>query len=166
MQTIADSFESVLDNTAVIIDTAVDLLKDEECAKSIPFVSIVMAAYHIGKTIRERHHLEKLTEFIQEIAAGTVVDKKRNKYLTTWHADKKTREKELEYLIVIIDRYLHKDMARMLARIYLAYLEKNLSWQEVISYTAVIDRLLPGDYEALKRGTWKMLISMIRRIRC
>lgn len=152
MQTIADSFESVLDNSAVIIDTAVDLLKDEECAKSIPFVSIVMAAYHIGKTIRERHHLEKLNEFIQEIAAGTVDVKKRNKYLTTWHADKKTREKELEYLIVIIDRYLHKDMARMLARIYLAYLEKKLSWQEVLSYSAVIDRLLPGDYEALKRG--------------
>lgn len=152
IQSITDSFESILDNSAVVIDTTVDLLKDEECAKSIPFVSIVMAAYHIGKTIREKHHLEKLTEFIQEIAAGTADEERQKKYLTKWHADRKQREKELEYLIVIIDRYLHKDMARMVARIYLAFLEGKISWQEVLGYSAVIDRLLPGDYEALKRG--------------
>ena len=152
MNSIVESFESVLSNSTVIIDTSIDLLIDEECVSSIPFVSIVMAAFHIGKTVRERYHLEKLSEFIQEIAAGTIDEKKRQKYLTTWHSNKKNREKELEYLIVIIDRFLHKNMARMLARVYLAYLEKKISWQEVLCYSAVIDRLLPGDYEALKRG--------------
>ena len=111
-----------------------------------------MAAFHIGRTVRERYHLEKVYEFIQEIAAGTIDEKKRQKYLTTWHSNKKKRDKELEYLIVVIDRFLHKDMARMLARVYLAYLEKTISWQEVLCYSAVIDRLLPGDYEALKCG--------------
>ena len=122
---LSDSFESILTNDApMIIDTAIDLMRDPECTSSIPFVSIAAAVYHIGKTVRERHHLEKLTEFIQEIAADTVDEEKRKQYIAGWHADRKKREKELEYLIVIIDRYLHKDMARMLARVYLAYLEK------------------------------------------
>ena len=149
--TIVDSFESVLDGSAGIVDTTIDLLKEDD-AKSIPFVSIAAAVYHIGKTIHERHHLNKLIEFVAEIEAGTVDENKRKQYITKWHADRKKRESELEYLIVVIDRFLHKDMARMLARVYLAYLEGEILWREVLSYSAVIDRLLPGDYEALKRG--------------
>ena len=152
VQTLANAFESALDHSAVIADTAIDFMKDPECASSIPFVSIAAAVYHIGKTVRERSHLEKLTEFIREIAAGSIDEKKRQQYIIGWHADRKKREKELEYLIVIIDRFLHKDMARMLARVYMSFLVGRISWQEVLSYSAVIDRLLPGDYEELKRG--------------
>ena len=148
---IVDSFESVLDGSAGIIDTTIDLLKEDD-VKSIPFVSIAAAVYHIGKTIHERHHLNKLIEFIAEIEAGTADENKRKQYIKEWHADRRKRESELEYLIVIIDRFLHKDMARMLARVYLAFLAKRISWTEVLSFSAVIDRLLPGDYEALKRG--------------
>lgn len=152
MISVSDSFESILERTTIIADTAVDLIKDEATVRSIPFVSIVASVYHIGKTIREKHHLEKLNEFIQEIANSTVDEVKRQKYLTLWHADKSKREKELEYLIVIIDRYLHNDMAHMIARVYLAYLEGRITWEEVLRYSVVIDRFLPGDYEALKQG--------------
>ena len=150
---LSDSFEAILsDNSPVIIDTAINLMKDPEYTSSIPFVSIAVAVYHIGRTVRERHHLEKLAMFIQEVASNSVDESKRKQYIIGWHTDWKKREKELEYLIVIIDRYLHKDMARMLARVYLAYLEGKNSWQDVLCYSAVIDRLLPGDYEGLKQG--------------
>ena len=87
---LSDSFESILTNDApMIIDTAIDLMRDPECTSSIPFVSIAAAVYHIGKTVRERHHLEKLTEFIQEIAADTVDEEKRKQYT---HAQPFTKE--------------------------------------------------------------------------
>ena len=151
-QSIANSFESILDNSSVIVDTGIDLISDDEFTQSIPFVSDVMAVYHIGKTIREKHHLKKLLSFIQEIEAGTIDKEKQKIYITGWHASRETREEELEYLIVIIDRFLHKDMARMLARVYLAYLENQIDWEDVLRFSAVIDRLLPGDYEALQLG--------------
>lgn len=152
MISVSDSFESILNGSTIIADTAIDLLKDEDAVRSIPFVSIVASVYHIRRTIREKHHLEKLNEFIKEIENGTIDETKRQKYLIQWHADKSKREKELEYLIVVIDRYLHKDMARMIAKVYLAYLEGRITWEEVLRYSVVIDRLLPGDYEALKHG--------------
>lgn len=149
---IVDSFEKVLDKSTTIMDTAIDLVVNDESANSIPFLSTAIAVYHIGKTIRERYHLEKLHAFIQEIANGTCDENKRKEYITSWHANKGKRAEELKYLIVIIDRYLHKDMARMMARVYLAYLQGCITWNVVLKYSAVIDRLLPGDYEALKCG--------------
>ena len=40
----------------------------------------------------------------------------------------------------------------MLAKTYLAYLEKRISWVELTVFSEIIDRLLPGDYEELKKG--------------
>lgn len=154
-QSVADAFEMVLNESAPFMDTAFDILKDESCSVSVPFVSFVAKTYHIGKTIRERHHLDKLITFIKEIAEKTIDEKKREKYLIGWHADYRKREKELEYLIVIIDRFLHKEMAQKLARVYLAYLENRIDWEEVLRYSVVIDRLLPGDFEALTLGNRK-----------
>ena len=153
---IVDSFEKILDQSTPIMDTAIDLVINDESVNSIPFLSAAIAAYHIGKTIRERYHLEKLHAFIQEIANGTCDENKRKEYITSWHANKGKRAEELKYLIVIIDRYLHKDMARMMARVYLSYLEGEINWETVLRYSAIIDRLLPGDYETLKCGDIKI----------
>ena len=149
---IVDSFGSVIEAGAPISDAAIDWLRNDEGLRNIPFVSQAVAVFHLLDSVRERHNVRKLATFIQTVADGSCDEKKRKKYLAKWHADKNKRYTELEHLIVIIDRFLHKDMARMLARVYLAYLEERLDWQEVLSYSAVIDRLLPGDFEALKQG--------------
>ena len=66
--------------------------------------------------------------------------------------DQKIRNKELAYLMVVLDKYINLDKPQMLAKIYLSYLNGEIIWNEVMKYSEVIDRLLPGDIELLAVG--------------
>ena len=63
--------------------------------------------------------------------------------------DPNKRSKELEYVLIIIDRYVGYDKPTMLAKLYLAFLEGNLSWREFALYAEITDRFIIGDYDML-----------------
>lgn len=55
----------------------------------------------------------------------------------------------MEYLLVILARYIGYEKPAMLAKIYLAYLDKKITWNDLALLSEVVDRLLPGDYNEL-----------------
>lgn len=138
---------------SIAIDAAeigLDSILEDGLLKDIPFVSTVVGLYKIGKSIRERYYFDKLYKFIQALNAGASTEEEREKYRSKILEDQKIRNKEIEYLLVLIDRYIGIDKSRYLAVIYLSYLDGNISWLDVCKYAEVIDRFLPGDFELLK----------------
>ena len=71
------------------------------------------------------------------------------KYILNFQKDQKIKNKELAYLMVMLDKYINLDKPQMLAKTYLSYLNGEITWNEVMKYSEVIDRLLPGDIELL-----------------
>ena len=57
------------------------------------------------------------------------------------------------HVLVIIDRYVGYDKPRMLAKLYLAFLQDVIDWERFTIYSEVIDRFLPGDYNTLKSAS-------------
>lgn len=55
----------------------------------------------------------------------------------------------MNYIIIILDRYINHNKTKWLARLYLAYLDEIITWREFLVYSEVIDVLLPGDEEFL-----------------
>ena len=49
----------------------------------------------------------------------------------------------------MIDRYISYDKPQMLAKLYLAYLEMRINWNEFSMYASVIDQLFPVDIDLL-----------------
>lgn len=45
---------------------------------------------------------------------------------------------------------LRRNKARRLAKIYEAYLDKEISWDDLRLFAETLDRFLPGDYEMLR----------------
>lgn len=45
---------------------------------------------------------------------------------------------------------IEEDKARRLAKIYEAYLDKEISWDDLRLFAETLDRFLPGDYEMLR----------------
>ena len=41
----------------------------------------------------------------------------------------------------------------MLAKLYLSYLDENITWVDFAKYVEVVDRFLPGDYEMLESAS-------------
>lgn len=132
-----------------LVEIGVDELLPYEILKEIPFISTAISAYNIGKSIHERHYISKLAIFLNTIADKTAKDKdieaRKEKYLN----NKEKRNKELEYLLVLIDRYIQYEKPEMLAKLYIAYLEQKIDWRKLTIYAEIVDRLLPGDYELL-----------------
>lgn len=151
-KTLSLSFEKSLDSNMFddigeIADLGINLLMDNEILKNIPFVSTTMRIYHIGKTVHDRIYISKLIAFLNEINNGIADENERKKYQEKFKCNENFRNKELEYILILIDRYIDCKKPKMLSKLYLAYLDEQIDWQDFLTYAEVIDRLLIRDYE-------------------
>lgn len=130
-------------------ELGLDALVEDGLFKDIPIVSTAIAVYRIGKSIRERHHIAKLISFLDEINKGIADGVKREEYREKFNSNDKFRNQELEYIMILTDRYISFDKPRMLAKLYLAYLDGKIIWEEFTMYAEVIDRFLLLDCRTL-----------------
>lgn len=141
--------EEVSDITGEYVELGLDALVEDGLFKDIPIVSTAVAVYRIGKSIREKHHIAKLISFLNEINKGAADGEKREQYREKFTSNEKFRNQELEYILILIDRYISFDKPRMLAKLYLAYLDGLIIWEEFTMYAEVIDRFLLLDCRTL-----------------
>lgn len=141
--------QEVIDTAGDFFEIGIDSLLDDGLFRDIPFISTVASLFHIGHTVRDRINILKLAAFIEQINHSIADEEELSKYKNKFEADEKYRNNELNYLLILIDRYIGIDRPKMLAKLYLAYLRGDLQWSELVSYAEVIDRLLPSDYELL-----------------
>lgn len=153
-QSLALSFSNSIteDISGIIGDYAelgLDALVEDGLFKDIPIVSTAVAIYRIGNSIRERHHVAKLVSFLNEINKRIADEEKRQSYREKFASNEKFRNQELEYILILIDRYISFDKPQMLAKLYLAYLDGKIIWEEFTMYAEVIDRFLLLDCRTL-----------------
>ena len=113
----------------------------------VPIMKYVVDTYNVFDDIRGRNFLRKLDIFIRSFNSGIAteedIEKQKLKFL------KKNRNKELEYIMIIIDRYLDIDKPEILAKMYLAYLDKIITWDEFCAYSEITNSLLKMDIKYL-----------------
>lgn len=139
-------------------ELGLDALVEDGLFKDVPVISTITAVYRIGKSFRERHHLAKLISFLNTINKGIVDEEKRNSYREKFTSNEKFRNQELEYIMVLIDRYISLDKPQMLAKLYLAYLDEKIIWEEFTMYAEVIDRFLLLDCRTLTSDSEKFIV--------
>jgi len=132
-----------------IAEAGLDNILNDGVLKNIPFFSTIISIYHIGTGIKDRHNIKKLAIFIDTLNSGIENEVKRKKYIDMIQSNEKKTKKELEYILVLIDRYVGYSKPPMLAKLYLAYLHQNINWEKFVIYAEVVDRLLPLDEELL-----------------
>ena len=143
-ESIKGDFLSCLGEYAEI---GLDSILDDGLLKDVPLISTVTSIYKIGKSIRDRNYIKKLVIFLDAINRNVADDVEREKYENKFKENPNFRNKELEYILVIIDRYISYDKPAMIAKLYLAYLSDVLSWIEFSSYAEILDKLLPYDWD-------------------
>ena len=131
-----------------LLETGLDSVLEDGILKDIPFISTIISLYKIGNSLHDRHNIKKLAAFVDEINAGIADEGKRESYRKKFNDNKRFHE-ELEYLLILIDRYIGFQKPRMLGRLFLSYQDKLLTWNELAQYAQIIDRFLPGDYLTL-----------------
>lgn len=145
-----DSISEETTNTLIdYSELALDSVLDDGLFKDVPILRTALSVYKIGKSMKERHYIKKLARFICSLNAGIATEESRNYYKNKIIDNSQKRNQELEYILVLIDRYISYDKPDMLAKLYLAYLNQKILWQEFCMYAEVIDRFLTGDCSTL-----------------
>ena len=139
---LSPEFESIISNAA---ELGIDALLEDGVLKDIPFISSAISIYRIGKSIKEQHNLKKLICFLDELNKCSLDENNRNLYAEKFQQNEKFQKQQLDYIMILVDRYLDYNKPRMLAKLYLAYLFEYIDWQVFSTYAEIIDRLLPDD---------------------
>lgn len=132
-----------------IMEVGIDSFLDDGVLKDVPFLSTVMGVYKVGTSIRERFHFKKLLVFIEGLNKNINNEDELKNYQMKFRDNSKFRSEELEYIVVIIDKFLSLEKSVMLSRLYLAYLDNEIIWDEFLVYSEVVDRLFKYDCDRL-----------------
>lgn len=65
--------------------------------------------------------------------------------------DQKKSKKELEYILILVDRYISAGKSTIIAKLYLSYLDDKLNWEEFSMYSEVTDQLFMNDLDFLRK---------------
>lgn len=144
---------------SMIVQLGIDAIVKDGALQGIPIVATVASIFKIGHSITELHYLKKLAQFVFTLNFDVEDEEQRQYYISKLQSNKEQANKEVEYILVLLDRYIQYSKADMLAKLYLAYLRKEISWDAFSVFSEVIDRLLPGDYEVLKKLCGKQPIQ-------
>ena len=154
-ESLNEDFVGVVSEYAEI---GLDALLEDGALKEIPIISTAVALYKIGSSLIDRHNFRKLCVFFDEINKGITDDEKRKKYKEKFKSNDNFRNSEIEYLLVLINRYISYDKPKMLAKLYMAYLDEIIIWDEFAMYSEIIDRLLIWDYKFLTMDSDKITV--------
>ena len=131
-----------------VAEVGLDEILQNEFLKDIPVISSAVSIYKIGNNIHNAHLLKKYACFLDEFNRDSFENGSRKKYKQ--YFEESNRKRDIEYLLILLERYIEEDKARRLAKIYEAYLDKEISWGDLRLFAETLDRFLPGDYEMLR----------------
>ena len=143
--------EGTRDIAANITQMGIDAILKDSTFQGIPIVATVASVYKIGNSIKELHYIKKLAQFVFALNFDVETEEQRQYYINRIQGNRDQANKELEYMLVLLDRYLQFSKVDMLVKLYLAYLRKEITWDSFSIYSEVIDRLMPCDFETLER---------------
>lgn len=154
MDKLVDDFEKSLFNSSkdVISDyleIGIDSLMNEGILKEIPIVNTIVGVLKIGKNVHDRNLLKQTLTFINEFNNNKISHDKLKQYKITIENNPKRCEEELGRILLLLNNFIDKEKSIMLAKIFKAYIEKIINWNEFCEYSEIINRLFIQDINLL-----------------
>ena len=155
MDKLTDDFEKSLFNDSVDIigdylEIGIDSFIEKGILEEMPVVKSIVAVLKIGKNVHDRNLLRQTLTFIKEFNSGNISKDKLVEYKSTIESNPKKCEEELGRVLILLNNYIDTEKSIMLARLYKAYINKNINWNEFCEYSEIINRIFIQDLKILK----------------
>ena len=157
MKNIIPSFRDSLfsKNTDILIDiseyTIDNLIKSSDTLTDFPIIKTIASVLKGAYNIYDRNLLKNTLVFIQELNSGTIDEEKYIAYKATLEHNPNKCEKELGRVILILNNIIDVSKSKMLARLFKAYINKILTWEEFCEYSEIVNRIFLEDIALLKK---------------
>lgn len=146
---ISDHLESAIgnhslqDSTSALIEVALDSAMEDGVLREIPILGSLIGFGRAAISIRDRMFIKKLGHFLKEIES--VPSEQRRSLIEEINASEEATVKVGEKILYIIDRCQDHQSSRAVGVIFKAFLEKEINYNEFVSMSSAVDRLLYSD---------------------
>lgn len=131
------------------VEVGVDQILNDGLFKDIPIVSAAVSAFKIGKSVSEYFYMKKMNIFVEEVNKNIIDSERIEEYKRKIISDQKRLDRDIKFIIAIIDKYMGLFKPKLLARLFLSYLDKSMGQEQFFEYSEIIDRLLISDLKCL-----------------
>lgn len=133
-------------------EIAIDSLINNETVRKLPIVNLVVACGNTVLAIRERHLVKKTLVFTQKLHDGTISEEEIEKHKEELDNNYEKLIKEMETIIILIDRHIETLKTKILANFYIAYIDEKqeFSWDDFCIFAEALDNISINDLESLK----------------
>ncbi len=146
--------ETIIDNnvdtTIDFFEVGLDSLLDDSLIKDLPLVKTVYGIAKTGFAIREKVLLKKTLSFIIALNSNDVSNEEYQKYTEELKNSDKIRMRELEFALMLIDKYIEERKTIILANLYYNYVCKNITWDEFQELSIIMNNILIKDLSELQ----------------
>lgn len=137
------------DSLVEIAELGLDSVLQDGILKDIPVLSIIASLCKTGVNLRERNLIRQTAIFISSFNAGTISADKLASYRNELESNPEKAEKELGRVILLLDRILEVQQAKVLGHFYSSYVKGSLSWDKFVEVSEVNSRMFLSDYDEL-----------------
>lgn len=151
---IVESFADTMINTSqdTILDLSelgVDAMLEEGIVKEVPLIKVGYSLMKTTLAIRDRHNIKKFIKFINEFNSGNIEQNKYDNFKKKIEKKDEELYKNLEYLLLIIDRYAEEEKMKILSKFFIAYINEQISYYEFKDFSVILERFLLSDMTSL-----------------
>lgn len=149
-----------VDTVVDFSEIGLDSLIDNPLLKEFP---LIKTAYGVAKTVfavREKHMIKKTLTFIKQLNDNGISNKNYIDYKEKLKNKDKFVFKELEHILIIIDRYVELNKNKILANLYFNYIDGKISWTQFQELSIIVDNIFIGDLDELGHIYQKKYITM------
>ena len=132
------------------LELGVDGLSNNELIKQIPIVKTLTGVINISSYLKEQNLMKNMQLFITELNSGKINEKKLAKYKNKLDNNPKYAKKELGRMLILLDKTIDEDKAIIFGKIFKSFVNCEITWEEVIEFTEITDRLFIYDISLLK----------------
>lgn len=112
----------------------------------LPFVKYITGITKFGISIRDTFLIKKLLAFLRE---DEKIKNEKKDFAKKVESDKKYRKRVGDHLVLILDRYDHITKAEYLAKIFNAYLDEKITYEEFLRLSYSIEKAFISDLNNL-----------------
>lgn len=129
--------------TTGLAEVVIDSLMQDGIAKDIPIIGTIVGVGRAALGIRERLFLKKIIFFISEL--HDIPANKRHAMVDHINKSDQYRTKVGEKLLYIIDKCEDHEKSQVIARLFKAFIQEKLSYNEFLRSASIVDRTMLED---------------------
>jgi len=140
----------MVDLTEEYAEIGIDKLLENTAFREIPVVKTIVGLAKGALAIRDFVFARKLAVFFRSFHNGVHSDDELNTLIAELQSDGSKRDRIVEQVIIMNDRYLGEQKSAIHANLLLAHLRHSITWDEFNTLLSSLDNLHPMIIENLR----------------